>query len=203
MDAKILKTLGALKSNHFEAKYYETPAEAVEYLLSVIDGEATIGIGGSITINSIGLIEKLKIRGNEVRFHWLETDKEKINRIRRHALEADVYLTSTNALTVDGKIVNVDGIGNRVAGMFYGPPKVYIVCGVNKITDCLDDAIKRIKSVAYKNCERMKLDVPCIKAKKCVDCKVPERACSVTTIIEWKPMHTEIEVIVINEDLGL
>lgn len=203
MDIKVSKTLESLKINYFEAKYFETSNEAVNYLMNSISEDASVGIGGSVTVNSIGVVDRLKERGNEVLFHWLATDKEEGNKIRRQALGADIYLASTNALTTDGKIVNIDGIGNRVAGMFYGPRKVYIICGVNKITDSLDDAFKRIKRMVYKNCERMNLDVPCIKAKKCVDCKAPQRACSITTIIEWKPMLTDIEVIIINESLGL
>ena len=155
-----------------------------------------------MTVNSIGIIARLKERGNEVLFHWLASSWEEGNKVRRKALGADVYMTSTNALTMDGKLVNIDGIGNRVAGMFYGPSKVYIVCGVNKITENVDKALERIKSIVHVNCARLNLDTPCVKTKKCVDCRAPQRACSITTIIDWKPMLTEIEVVVINETLG-
>ena len=123
--------------------------------------------------------------------------------IRRKSLGADVYMSSTNALTMDGKLVNIDGIGNRVAGMFFGPQKVYIICGVNKIAENVDKALERVKSIVHLNSERLGYDTPCIKVKKCVDCKVPQRACSITTIIDWKPMLTDIEVVIINESLGM
>ena len=202
MDEKVVKTLEELKRNRFEARYFETAKEAVDYLMTVIPEKASVGIGGSMTVNSIGVIDRLKGRGNEVRFHWLAGNWDEGLIIRRKALEADVYMTSTNALTMDGKLVNIDGIGNRVAGMFYGPKKTYIVCGVNKITENVDTALKRIKSIVHVNCARLNLDTPCVKVKKCVDCKVPQRACSITTIIDWKPMLTEIEVVIINETLG-
>ena len=202
MDEKVLKTLEALKRNRFETKYFETANEAVDYLMQAIPEKASVGIGGSVTVNSIGIIDRLKERGNEVLFHWLASSWEEGNKVRRKALGADVYMASTNALTMDGKLVNIDGIGNRVAGMFYGPAKVYIVCGVNKITENVEKALERIKSIVHVNCARLKLDTPCVKTKKCVDCRVPQRACSITTIIDWKPMLTEIEVVVINEPLG-
>lgn len=202
MDEKVLITLESLKKNHFETNFFETSKEAVDYLLAAIPPSASVGIGGSVTVNSIGIIDRLKERGNEVLFHWLAGSREEGNEIRRKALRADVYMTSTNALTMDGKLVNIDGVGNRVAGMFYGPEKVYIVCGVNKITENVDKALERIKSIVHLNCARLNMDTPCVKAKKCVDCKVPQRACRITTIIDWKPMLTDIEVVVINENLG-
>lgn len=203
MDEKVLKTMESLKRNNFKARYFESSKEAVEYLVSVIPNEVSVGIGGSMTVNSIGIVEKLKDRGNKVLFHWLEKGAENMNRVRREALAADIYMSSTNALTMDGKLVNIDGIGNRVAGMFYGPGQVYIVCGVNKIAENVDKGLERIKSIVYKNCERLNLNTPCTKTKSCVDCKSPQRACCITTIIDYKPMLTDIEVVIINENLGL
>ena len=203
MDEKVLKTINSLKQNKIGANYFETSREAVDYLLSSIPDHASIGIGGSMTIRSIGIIDRLKDRGNEILFHWLAENFEEGNKIRKKALDADVYMSSTNALTMDGKLVNIDGIGNRVAGMFYGPKRVFIVCGINKIVENVDEGIKRIKSVAVPlNCERLHYNTPCVKTMQCVNCKVPQRACSITTIIDWKPMLTEIEVVIINENLG-
>jgi len=203
MDEKVLKTIKSLQNNQMEAKYFETSKEAVDYLLTVIPEKASVGIGGSVTVNTIGIVDKLLDRGNEVLFHWLAKDAEEMNAIRRKALSADVYMASTNALTMDGKLVNIDGIGNRVAGMFYGPPKVYIVCGVNKITENLSEALERVKSIVHLNCERLNYSTPCVKVKRCVNCSSPQRACRITTIIDWKPMQTDIEVIIINESLGM
>lgn len=203
MDERVTKTINSLKQNKLGAKYFETSKEAVDYLLSAIPGDASIGVGGSMTIKEIGIIDKLKERGNEVSFHWLAENFEEGNKIRKKALQADFYLSSTNALTIDGKLVNIDGIGNRVAGMFYGPQRVFIVCGVNKIAENVDKALERIKSIAVsKNCRRLNYDTPCAKTGRCMNCKSPQRACSITTIIDWKPMLTDIEVVIINEELG-
>lgn len=202
MDEKVLKTMESLKRNHLGAKYFETSKEAVDYLLSSIPQDASIGVGGSMTIKTIGIVDRLIDRGNDVMFHWLADTPEEGHKIRRKALGADIYMASTNALTMDGKLVNIDGIGNRVAGMFFGPPRVYIVCGTNKIVENVDKALERVKSIVHINCARLNYDTPCVKVKKCVDCKVPQRACSITTIIDWKPMLTDIEVVIINENLG-
>lgn len=198
-----MKTMNALNRNGIKSKYFESQNDAVEYLVSVIPKEASVGIGGSVTVNSIGVIDRLKAKGTKVLFHWLAKSPEESKKIRREALKADIYMTSTNALTMDGKLVNIDGAGNRVAGMFFGPPKVYIVCGVNKIVENVDKAFERIDNNAYKNAERLKLNTPCVKTKKCVDCSVPDRMCNVTVIINKKPNMTDIEVVIINEELGM
>jgi NAD-dependent dihydropyrimidine dehydrogenase PreA subunit len=121
---------------------------------------------------------------------------------REKASRADVYLSSTNALTEEGKLVNIDGLGNRVASMIYGPKKVYILCGINKITKNLDEALQRIKDNTYKNARRLKLETPCAYTEKCTDCSSPQRMCSVTTIIERRPYKTDFEVIIIGQELG-
>lgn len=203
MEERVLKTINSLNQNKIGAKYFETSVKAVDYLLSAVPDGASVGIGGSMTINNIGIIEKLKGRGNEVLFHWLAENFEEGNKVRKKALQADIYMSGTNALTMDGKLVNIDGIGNRVAGMFYGPSRVFIVCGVNKIVENVDKGLERIKNIATPiNCRRLNYNTPCAKTNKCADCKSPQRACSITTIIEWKPMLTDIEVVIINEDLG-
>lgn len=202
MDDKVLKTMKSLNQNGMEAKYFETQDDAVNYLLSAIPKDASIGIGGSMTVSSISIIDKLKDRGNTVLFHWLAKSPEESLKLRRDAFNADIYLTSTNALTMDGKLINIDGIGNRAAGMFFGPRRVYIVCGVNKITKDVNDGLARIENNAYKNAERLKLSTPCVKAKKCVDCSAVDRMCNITVIINKKPSLTDIEVVIINENLG-
>jgi Uncharacterised ACR, YkgG family COG1556. len=202
MESKVSKTIESLKKNGMEGKYFETSKEAVEYILSQVPGEASVGIGGSMTVNSIGIVDKLKERGNTVFFHWLVKDKAESTKARRQAFGADVYMCSSNALTMDGKLINIDATGNRVAGMFYGPPKVYVICGVNKIAEDVDRGFERIRENAYKNAERLKLNTPCVKTKHCTDCSAPDRMCNVKVIIDRKPSLTDIEVIIINEELG-
>lgn len=202
MDGKVSVTMKSLKRNGIGAKYFETSMEAVDYLMSAIPDDASVGIGGSVTVSSIGIIDRLKERGNKVLFHWLAKSGEETTRIRREAMNADVYMASTNALTMDGKLINIDGTGNRTAAMFFGPPKVYIVCGVNKIAEDEEAGIERIRHNAWKNAERLKLNTPCVKAHDCVDCSVPGRMCNVKVVINKKPGLTDIEVVIINENLG-
>ncbi len=202
MDIAVKNALEALKKNNIEAQYFASSAEAVAALLKEIKAEESVGIGGSVTIKNLGIPEKLMERGNKIYYHWVQESPEKMTEARRGAMGADVYLTSTNGLTEKGQIVNIDGVGNRVAAMFYGPKKVIIVCGINKLASDLHGALRRIKDNAYKNARRLNLKTPCAITEKCNDCDSPDRMCSVTTIIEKKPRETQIIVWLIGEELG-
>lgn len=202
MQDVVVKTLEALEKNGMKATYFDDSDSAVGYLMDSIKDEASVGIGGSMTVKSLGIPEKLISRGNKVFFHWLESTPEGMDEARKNASKADVYLSSTNALTEAGQLVNIDGLGNRVSTMIFGPKKVFIICGVNKISKNLDDAIQRIKANAYKNARRLKLDTPCAHTEKCSDCRSPQRMCSVTTIIDRRPYKTDFEVIIVGQELG-
>lgn len=202
MNESVKKTIEALEKHNMKASYFDDSDTAVSYLMGKIGDGATVGIGGSMTVYSLGIPQKLIERGNRVYFHWLESTPEGMDFARDKAQKADVYLSGTNALTEDGKLVNIDGLGNRVASMIFGPKKVFVLCGVNKITKDLDAALKRIKENTYKNARRLKLDTPCAHTEKCNDCNSPQRMCSVTTIIERRPYKTEFEVIIIGKELG-
>ncbi len=116
----------------------------------------------------------------------------------------DVFLTGSNSLTEDGRLLNVDGAGNRVAGMFWGHPTSVLVVGRNKIVKDLDEALDRVKNViAPEHLRRKGAPTPCSKSGRCHDCLGPAKVCAVTTIIERKPPHTDIHVVIVNEDLGL
>jgi L-lactate utilization protein LutB len=202
MNESLIKTLESLKKNGMNPSYFDDSDSAVNYLIGNISDDATVGIGGSMTVKSLGIPEKLIERGNKVYFHWLESTPSAMDEAREKASRADVYLSSTNALTEEGKLVNIDGLGNRVASMIYGPKKVYILCGINKITKNLNEALQRIKDNTYKNARRLKLETPCAYTEKCTDCSSPQRMCSVTTIIERRPYKTDFEVIIIGQELG-
>jgi hypothetical protein len=202
MQEQVKKTMEALEKNNIKATFFESSSEMVNYLLDSIKKEDQVGVGGSVTVKSLNIPEKLIERGNTVHFHWLESTPEKMDEARKNAARADVYLTSTNALTEEGQLVNTDGVGNRVTSMIYGPKKVFVICGINKITKNLDAALQRIKDNAYKNARRLKLNTPCAVNEKCSDCRSPQRMCSVTTIINRKPSKTELEVIIVGEELG-
>jgi hypothetical protein len=202
MEQLIKETIESLKKNNFNVKYFESSKEAVQEILMEINPHDIVGIGGSMTVKDLQLDVLLKQRGNTVHWHWLETNPEDASKARQSAATSDVYLTSTNALTQDGKIVNTDGVGNRVAAMFYGPKKTIIVCGTNKIAENLDAALERIENNAYKNARRLKLNTPCAINESCSDCSSPQRMCNVTTIIRKKPMQKDITIVLINEELG-
>lgn len=192
----------SLEKNGFKAQVVPSKKEALEKVLGMISKNEVVGIGGSVTLRQIGLVEALKERGNVVHAHW-ETQPQKRPEVRKKEITSDVFVSSTNALTMDGKLVNIDGVGNRVTAMIYGPKKVIVVTGLNKIVDNLEAAITRIKMVACsQNAMRLGRDVPCALTGKCADCDSPERMCNVTTIIEKKPAETDMHIILVEEELG-
>jgi hypothetical protein len=194
----------ALRKRDFDAEYFSDVTEVRKALLETIPEKATVGIGGSVTIRELGIIEKLEERGNEVTHHWKpEATKEKNRAIRKLEGTADYYLTSANAITEYGDIINIDGIGNRVAHMIYGPENVIIVAGYNKIVSDIDSGIKRSREIAgVINAKRVGAKTPCAETGKCVDCNAPGRICRVTTIMHYRPWQTSIEVMLVNDKLG-
>lgn len=202
MDKRVLDTLENLKKNGFKGEFFETRDEAIEKIISEILEDDSISIGGSMTILDLGLYEKLKEKGNEVYWHW-KASAEEGKQVLKKAIETDIYLTSTNALTIDGKLVNMDGTGNRVASMIYGHERVYIIAGKNKICKDYEEASNRIKNIAApKNAKRLNKNTPCVHTGKCNDCDSPDRICKAEVILHKNPDNTQIIVYIINEDLG-
>ena len=194
----------ALRRNDFDAVYCRSAEEAAEEVLRLVPENGTVGLGGSWTVKELGVVEKLKARGNIILDHGapgLEND-ERV-RIRRAQLTADAFLTGSNAVTMDGRLVNTDGSGNRVAAMIFGPGKVIVVAGVNKIVRDVEEAEERIrKTAAPINNRRLNLPNPCVKTGECMDCQGPTRICNVTTILHKRPKLTEMHVILVGEELG-
>ncbi len=193
----------ALKSRRFLPEVFDTAQEAKDAALRII-GSKSVGIGGSATVRDLGLAETLQANGNEVYWHWLAA-KEAKQAARDKALAADVYMCSSNALTADGRLVNIDGTGNRAAGLIYGPHEVVVILGKNKIAGSLDEAIERIKRDACpQNARRLGLDTPCAKTGQCYDCRTEARMCNVTFILEapTRPVNA-FHVLIVKEDLGL
>lgn len=199
-----LKTIEALKNNRFHAAYYQTVQEAMDALLATIPTDATVGIGGSWTLIKLGIADKLETRGNTVYDHHkpgLSTEESLY--IRRKQLTCDVFLTSSNAITEDGKLVNTDGTGNRVAAMMFGPKKVIVLAGVNKIVANLAEGQERVRMTAAPlNNKRLNRPNPCVKTGYCVDCQGPTRICNITTVIHKQPTASDIHVWVVGEELG-
>lgn len=186
----------------YDVSIFDTADEAKEYLLKVIDKKSTVGIGGSMTIKELGIDEELKNRGNKVLWHWTAPAKEK-KAVRESAGNADIYLCSSNAVTKDGQLVNIDGTCNRIAGMLHGTGKVYMVIGVNKIAKDFEEAISRIKNVACPaNAKRLGLNTPCAKTGHCTDCTSSDRMCNATLILDRKPGSHPFEILLVNQEMG-
>lgn len=184
----------------FKPLYFETAKEAADYICSSVRG-TTVGMGGSVTSEQLGIYERLS-ENNEVFWHW----KQETLPARNNAAAAAVYITSANAISENGEIVNIDATGNRVASMCYGHEKLIIVAGTNKVCPDLESAIYRAKNVASPlNAIRLGRKTPCALSDvhKCYNCSSPDRMCSATVILSWKVKGIkEIEVIIVGEELG-
>ena len=203
-EKQVERTIAALKKNNFEALYVADGKAAFEEVMKRIPDGATVAVGGSVTLIQIGLLEALGKR--KVSFVWpqmAKSDDERLD-LYRKCFSSDLFLASTNAVTEDGKIYNVDATGNRVAPMFIGPKKVVIVCGVNKIVTDIEAAEKRVKWwVAPQNVKRLNRKTPCIETGVCGDCSSPDRICNIRVILDKKPSRTDVAVILVGENLGI
>lgn len=193
-----------LRKNGFQAAYVEDREQARKAVLELVPEGACVGVGGSMTIREIGVLDDLAGRGHVIHNHWRPgLSQEEILEIRRAHLSCDVFLTSTNALTLRGQIVSTDGIGNRVCAMTFGPKRVIIVAGANKVVRDLEAALARIKDVCTPRATGESGDpIPCVKTGICTDCDSPARVCRATIILDRRPMLTDTHVLLVGEDLG-
>jgi hypothetical protein len=219
------KAIQSLEKNNIHAEYAVDRAEALSKLIEAIPPDATIGIGDSVTLHQIGFYQWLNKQTDRVVFNpfvrnpdtgkLIYTPGEHFAMLQK-ALVSDVYLTSTNALTLDGKLVSLDGRGNRVAAMLFGPKKVVLVTGANKIVKDLDEAMLRMETAAPLNGRRHQVKhgsdkyekFPCIAAGRCTHCKTNFRMCRKWVIIDGQsldvmaPEESGISVIIVGENLG-
>lgn len=203
-EQKCQKAVKSLQNNGFEAIYCHSPQEACAQIISEAQNADSIGLGGSMTVEELQLLPTLSNMGKELlqRDQPGSTPEQQLS-IRRQHLTCDLFLTSSNAITVSGQLVNVDGIGNRVGAMTFGPKKVIVVAGRNKIVDDLDAALKRIKSIAAPaNAHRLNKQLPCALTGFCSNCKSPDSICRITVILDRMPSLSDIKVLVVNADLG-
>ncbi|MGO8991060.1 MAG: lactate utilization protein [bacterium] len=204
IEEKAKKAVERLVAHDFKAVYAKTKEEAVQEIRKQITPKQRIGVGGSLTLRELGILEKLEAEGYTIYNHWKPgLSRESMLEIRKSQMTSDLFLSSVNAVTLNGELVNIDGIGNRVNSSVFGPGKVILVAGHNKIVDDVQEGIKRIKNVAAPlNARRLNIDVPCAKLGKCVDCNSPNRICRVIVIHERKPSLTDIFIILVGEELG-
>jgi hypothetical protein len=181
-----------------------------QIVLGSISKDAIIGFGDSATIRQTGIIEEMEKKRIRILNPFsknLTTDEAKTmvrDNISRQIFSCDLFVTGTNAVTMDGKLVNVDAVGNRVASMMFGPRRVLVIAGKNKLVRDVNEALYRIKNVIAPFHARIKrFATPCALTGKCSDCSAPKRICSVTSIIEKRPWRTEMTIVLVNEDLGL
>ena len=219
MDMQIEECLASLRSRHMNGIFAENSEVACRKILDLIPQNAVVGIGDSTAVRQIGIVRALVERGTKVLDPFESKDSQidpkeaykYTERVTKEATLSDVFLTGTNALTQDGRLVNVDGNGNRVAGMFWGHPISIIVVGKNKIVRDLDEAFHRIRNTIAPNhayirtaaSRGRKLRIPCAETGECRDCRSSDRVCNIFTILEGKPFHTDLNVIIVDEDLGL
>lgn len=181
---------------------FDTKEEAAEYLDKQIDHK-TVGFGGSVTLQQMGMYEKLSGH-NEVFWHWQIPEGKTAPQILKEEQDAQIYLTSANGLAQTGEIVNIDGNCNRISAMVYGHEKVYFVIGKNKLAKDYDGALDHARNVAAPlNAKRLGKKTPCaVKGDRCYNCKSPDRICKGLSVLWGKPSTTNCEVVLIEEELG-
>ncbi len=192
-----------LSKRHMKGYYAETKEEALKLALSLINPNDVIGFGGSETLREIGLIPALEQVDGLTILDRSKVSPDKMDELHHKALNSDTYFMSTNAITLDGELINIDGNGNRVAALIYGPKQVIIIAGLNKIASNNADAMKRIKSVAcIKNVIRLDRNTPCHKTGVCANCLADDCICMHTVITRNSRPSNRIKVILVGEELG-
>jgi hypothetical protein len=199
------RAIKALKKNNVDARFFPKAAEALAEFWRMVPNGATIGSGGSLTLAQIGFLDEIKNRPVKFLNPFAKgLSAEEGDKVRREILTADFFVASSNAITEDGKLYNIDATGNRVAPMIYGPRKVVLFCGANKIVKDIDEAHRRVTEwVAPMNVKRLGYNNPCGTTGECSDCSSPERICNAYVVLAKRPRKTDISVFIIGEPLGL
>ena len=194
------KTIRGLKSRNMEGYYAADKEAALKIALSLIPEGSNVTMGGGMSVHEIGLVKALK-EGN---YNFIDRDEEKDKRAAMlKAYDADVFLSSVNAMTEDGVLVNIDGNSNRVSAIAQGPRKVVFIVGMNKVCSDVDGAMKRARNVAAPiNAQRFGLSTPCAKTGACWNCKSPDTICCQFLITRFSRHAGRIHVILVNDNLG-
>ncbi len=196
-----------LEERGFKTIIVSTFVEARKAVLQVIPKGSLVGLADSASVRQSGVLDDLRLEGSRIIDPWSKQSVEEPGlrrKLMRQTLGSDVFLTSCNAVTLDGKIVSIDGSGNRVANMIYGCERVVLLVGQNKIVPDVEAALKRIKNViAPYHAQQKHNKTPCAATGKCNECRSPDRLCRITVILEFKPRQTDLTVVLVREDLGL
>lgn len=197
-------TMKNLEKRHFECHYCKTAEEAVTLASELVPSDSTVSFGGSMTLAESGMADALRQRDD---ITLLDRSKagtpEEVKEIYHKSLNADYYFMSSNAITAEGELVNIDGTGNRVGALIYGPEHVIILAGMNKVSPTLEEAVSRVKNVASPlNANRLNRNTPCAATGLCADCLSPDCICSHTVITRKSAPEKRIKIILIGEPLG-
>ncbi|MCT8975988.1 lactate utilization protein [Clostridium sp. CX1] len=204
MEQKVKRTIENLEKNNMDAYFVQDEKALVEKISEFVTDGDTVSVGGSMTLFETGVIEFLR----KGKFNFLDRYKEGLTAadtkdIFRKSFLADAYFVSSNAVTEKGELYNVDGNGNRVAAMLYGPDKVIVIVGVNKIVKDVDEAIKRTKGCAAPaNTKRLNRNTPCTKVGYCVECSSDERICNDYVLMRRQTQKGRVKVIIVGKELG-
>jgi L-lactate utilization protein LutB len=202
LELRAKKCVEALKKNGFDAEYLPAAAQVRERVLRECGKAESIGFGGSMTVAELGIYDALRNGGKQLFDHGRVPAAEKA-KARLGQLTCDLFLTGTNAVTLTGVLVNLDMNGNRTNAMTFGPKKIVVVAGGQKVVADVADAIRRIKTtVAPRNTKRLNLKTPCAASGFCEDCDSPQRICRVYSMIERKPPNSDITVLLCGEPMG-
>lgn len=203
-EKSIERTIENLQKNNMEGYFVKDKKELISVLEKLISKGDKVSVGGSVTLVEADVLDFLR-KGD---FNFLDRykfglSKDEINDIYRQTFFADVFLTSSNAITENGELYNIDGNGNRVAAMIYGPKQVIVVIGMNKIVKNIDDAFSRVKQIACpSNAKRLNRNTPCAKVGYCTECSSDDRICSDYVIMKRQTVKGRIKVIIVEENLG-
>lgn len=203
-EKKIERTIKALEKNNMNGYYVHNNKELIDKIKEIVNEGSKVSCGGSMTLFETGVIDHLRSGRYEFLDRYREgLTREDIVKIYKKSFTADAFFCSSNAITENGELYNVDGNGNRVAAMLYGPDKVIVICGVNKIVSDISEAILRKKQVAGPvNAIRLDRKTPCAKTGCCSECNSKERICNEYTLIRRQGDKDRIHVIFLNEQLG-
>ena len=192
-----------LHSRHFDAWYCATAAQALEKALEVIPAGSSVGWGGAASAEEIGLIDAVRCGDFQAIDRAKAATPQEREQLMMDCFRADYFLTGANGLSLDGEMVNIDGTGNRVGAIVYGPKNVLVIAGMNKVMDTLEDAINRARTVAAPiNQQRFLKNTPCAVTGTCADCKSPECICNQIVITRNCRPAGRIKFIIVGEDLG-
>lgn len=202
-EALAKKVIDGLKSRNMSGYYAASKEEALEIALGLIPEGSTVSRGGSVSVNEIGLPEALENGNYDFTDRAKITDPDKKRAVEIAAYDSDVYITSVNAITEDGIIVNIDANANRVSAFAFGPRKVVCIVGMNKVSADIDCAVKRARNEAAPiNAARFGLTTPCCKTGSCMDCKSPDTICCEFLVTRYSKHNDRIHVILVNDSLG-